>query len=67
MSVTRNATEAANLVAYSVSNSSTAPGSPANRAPERSFRQIGRHLGVSDHTARNLVDRAQAELRRLIG
>jgi RNA polymerase sigma factor (sigma-70 family) len=34
--------------------------------PERSFRQIGRHLGVSDHTARNLVERAQAELRRLI-
>jgi RNA polymerase sigma factor (sigma-70 family) len=34
--------------------------------PERSFRQIGRHLGVSDHTARNLVHRAQAELRRLI-
>jgi DNA-directed RNA polymerase specialized sigma24 family protein len=35
--------------------------------PERSFRQIGRHLGVSDHTARNRVERAQAELRRLIG
>lgn len=34
--------------------------------PERSFRQIGRHLGVSDHTARNLVDRAQAQLQRLI-
>ncbi|WNM32832.1 sigma-70 family RNA polymerase sigma factor [Streptomyces sp. Li-HN-5-11] len=34
--------------------------------PERSFRQIGRHLGVSDHTARKLVERAQAELRRLI-
>ena len=34
--------------------------------PERSFRQIGRHLGVSDHTAKNLVGRAQAELRRLI-
>jgi RNA polymerase sigma factor (sigma-70 family) len=34
--------------------------------PERSFRQIGRHLGVSDHTARNLVERAQAKLRRLI-
>jgi RNA polymerase sigma factor (sigma-70 family) len=34
--------------------------------PERSFRQIGRHLGVSDHTARNLVERAQAELRRLV-
>jgi RNA polymerase sigma factor (sigma-70 family) len=34
--------------------------------PERSFRQIGRHLGVSDHTARNLVERAQTELRRLV-
>jgi RNA polymerase sigma factor (sigma-70 family) len=34
--------------------------------PERSFRQIGRHLGVSDHTARKLVERAQAKLRRLI-
>lgn len=34
--------------------------------PERSFRQIGRHLGVSGHTARNLVERAQTELRRLI-
>ena len=34
--------------------------------PARSFRQIGRHLGVSDHTARNLVERAQAELRRLL-
>jgi RNA polymerase sigma factor (sigma-70 family) len=34
--------------------------------PERSFRQIGRHLGVSDHTARSLVERAQTELRRLI-
>ena len=34
--------------------------------PERSFRHIGRHLGVSGHTARNLVERAQAELRRLI-
>jgi len=34
--------------------------------PERSFRQIGRHLGVSDHTARKFVERAQAELRRLI-
>jgi RNA polymerase sigma factor (sigma-70 family) len=34
--------------------------------PERSFRQIGRHLGVSGHTARNLVERAQAELRRLV-
>lgn len=34
--------------------------------PERSFRTIGRHLGVSDHTARKLVERAQTELRRLI-
>ncbi len=34
--------------------------------PERSFRQIGRHLGVSDHTARTLVERAQTELRRLV-
>lgn len=34
--------------------------------PERSFREIGRHLGVSDHTARNLVERAQAELQRLV-
>jgi RNA polymerase sigma factor (sigma-70 family) len=34
--------------------------------PERSFRQIGRHLGVSGHTARNLVERAQTELRRLV-
>ena len=34
--------------------------------PERSFRQIGRHLGTSDHTARKLVERAQAELRHLI-
>jgi RNA polymerase sigma factor (sigma-70 family) len=34
--------------------------------PERSFRQIARHLGVSDHTARSLVERAQAELRRLV-
>ena len=34
--------------------------------PERSFRQIGRRLGVSDHTARNLVERAQTELRRLV-
>ena len=32
----------------------------------RSFRQIGRHLGVFDHTARTLVERAQTELRRLI-
>jgi RNA polymerase sigma factor (sigma-70 family) len=35
--------------------------------PERSFRQIGRELGVSGHTARSLVERAQAELRGLIG
>jgi RNA polymerase sigma factor (sigma-70 family) len=34
--------------------------------PERSFRQIGRHLGVSGHTARNLVERAQTELRRFV-
>ncbi|WP_037909087.1 sigma-70 family RNA polymerase sigma factor [Actinacidiphila yeochonensis] len=34
--------------------------------PERSYRRIGRLLGVSDHTARKLVERAQAELRRLI-
>jgi DNA-directed RNA polymerase sigma subunit (sigma70/sigma32) len=44
--------------------------------PERSFRQAGRHLGVSDHTgrhlgvsdhtARTLVERAQTELRRLV-
>jgi DNA-directed RNA polymerase sigma subunit (sigma70/sigma32) len=34
--------------------------------PERSFRQIGRHLGVSGHTARNLVERAQTELRHLV-
>ncbi|WP_225850182.1 sigma-70 family RNA polymerase sigma factor [Streptomyces sp. HPF1205] len=34
--------------------------------PEKSFRQIGRHLGVSDHTARKLVESAQAELRRLV-
>jgi DNA-directed RNA polymerase sigma subunit (sigma70/sigma32) len=34
--------------------------------PERSFRQNGRHLGVSDHTARTLVERAQTELRRLV-
>ena len=33
---------------------------------KRSFREIGRHLKVSDHTARKLVERAQAELRRLI-
>ncbi|HEX3792396.1 MAG TPA: sigma-70 family RNA polymerase sigma factor [Pseudonocardiaceae bacterium] len=34
--------------------------------PERSYRRIGRHLSVSDHTARALVERAQAQLRRLI-
>jgi RNA polymerase sigma factor (sigma-70 family) len=34
--------------------------------PGRSFREIGRHLRVSGHTARSLVERAQAELRRLI-
>jgi len=34
--------------------------------PERSFRQIGRQIGVSGHTARKLVERAQTELRRLI-
>lgn len=34
--------------------------------PERSFRQIGRCLGVSDHTARKLVERAQVELRSLV-
>jgi RNA polymerase sigma factor (sigma-70 family) len=34
--------------------------------PERSYRQIGRHLGISGHAARSLVERAQAELRRLV-
>jgi RNA polymerase sigma factor (sigma-70 family) len=34
--------------------------------PERSFRQVGRHLGVSGHTARKLVESAQAKLRHLI-
>lgn len=34
--------------------------------PERSFREIGRHLGVSDHTARKLAARAPAGPRRLI-
>lgn len=34
--------------------------------PARSYRQIGRPLGVSDHTARNLVERAQADLRLLL-
>ncbi|GAB2725507.1 hypothetical protein GCM10010442_53820 [Kitasatospora kifunensis] len=34
--------------------------------PARSYRQIGRDLGVSDHTARSLVERAQAQLRLLL-
>ncbi|MGF1426704.1 sigma-70 family RNA polymerase sigma factor [Kitasatospora sp. LaBMicrA B282] len=34
--------------------------------PERSFREIGRHLGVSGHTARSFVERAQQELRLLL-
>ena len=34
--------------------------------PGRSLRQIGRHLEVSDHTAKNLVERAQSALRHLI-
>ncbi len=34
--------------------------------PERSYRQIGRRLGVSGHTAREPVERAQTELRRLV-
>lgn len=34
--------------------------------PARSYRQIGRQLGVSGHTARVLVERAQAALRRLL-
>ncbi|QHC22925.1 sigma-70 family RNA polymerase sigma factor [Streptomyces sp. GS7] len=34
--------------------------------PARSYRRIGGHLGVSDHTARSLVERAQADLRRLL-
>lgn len=33
---------------------------------ERSFREVGRQLGVSDHTARALVRRAQERLRRLL-
>lgn len=33
--------------------------------PERSFREIGRHLGVSGHTARAYVEQAQTELSRL--
>jgi RNA polymerase sigma factor (sigma-70 family) len=34
---------------------------------ERSYREIGRRLSVSGHTARALVERAQAQLRRLLG
>jgi RNA polymerase sigma factor (sigma-70 family) len=34
--------------------------------PELSLREVGRRLGVSDHTARALVERAQAELRPLV-
>ena len=34
--------------------------------PERSYREIGRHLAVSGHTARALVERAQAQLRPLL-
>ncbi|MFD8082401.1 sigma-70 family RNA polymerase sigma factor [Kitasatospora sp. NPDC059722] len=34
--------------------------------PERSFREVGRALGVSGHTAKALVTRAQTELRRLL-
>src|SRR5262249_38322378 len=34
--------------------------------PARSYRRIGRKLGVSDHTARQYVARAQAQLRRLL-
>ncbi|OIK02181.1 sigma-70 family RNA polymerase sigma factor [Streptomyces monashensis] len=34
--------------------------------PPRSYRRIGRHLGVSDHTARALVERAQSGLRLLL-
>ena len=34
--------------------------------PERSYREIGRQLAVSGHTARALVERAQARLRRLL-
>jgi RNA polymerase sigma factor (sigma-70 family) len=33
---------------------------------ERSYREIGRQLGVSGHTARTLVERAQAQLRQLL-
>ncbi|WP_167473542.1 sigma-70 family RNA polymerase sigma factor [Nocardia arthritidis] len=31
--------------------------------PERSWREIGRLLGISDHTAKKLVERAQTALR----
>lgn len=34
--------------------------------PECSYREIGRRLGLSGHTARALVEQAQAELRRLV-
>jgi RNA polymerase sigma factor (sigma-70 family) len=34
--------------------------------PERSYREVGRLLGVSGHTARALVTRAQAQLRDII-
>jgi RNA polymerase sigma factor (sigma-70 family) len=34
--------------------------------PQRSYRQIGRRLGVSDHTAQAMVRRAQERLRRLL-
>lgn len=33
---------------------------------ERSYREIGRQLAVSGHTARALVERAQAQLRHLL-
>jgi len=33
---------------------------------ERSYREIGRHLAVSGHTARAFVERAQTHLRRLL-
>jgi len=33
---------------------------------ERSYREIGRQLSVSGHTARALVEQAQADLRRLL-
>jgi DNA-directed RNA polymerase specialized sigma24 family protein len=34
--------------------------------PERSYREIGRQLAVFGHTARALVERAQAHLRGLV-